>query len=165
MLEVSSKDLIPEVDLANHVGHAPEIHQSFNLHTRRQRSAKASTNLIQHSSYNVSSYKPTLHLQISGIETDAPFAKVDDAIFQGKWQELVGTELLFSDKGEVIGTVKNHIQMTRGELFTHDQFKEREVRMLEESMGKVSVFETALQLAEEKEKKSEDQSQNQEQST
>lgn len=36
-------------------------------------------------------------LQVSGLHTKAPLFKVDNDIYQGDWQKLVGTEVAFTD--------------------------------------------------------------------
>lgn len=67
--------------------------------------------------------KPTSEFQVAGLDHKHPLIKlsnnadinnsssssVDGKIYQGKWQSLVGTDMVFNDSGELIGVVREHI--------------------------------------------------------
>ncbi|CAM9016648.1 unnamed protein product [Wickerhamomyces anomalus] len=52
---------------------------------------------IPNNNFNTNSIPPTAKLQVSGLHTKAPLFKVDNDIYQGDWQKLVGTEVAFTD--------------------------------------------------------------------
>ncbi|SCU81652.1 LAFA_0C06370g1_1 [Lachancea sp. 'fantastica'] len=39
--------------------------------------------------------EPSASLQYSGLETNAPLVRIGDKVYEGSWQKLVGTELVF----------------------------------------------------------------------
>lgn len=52
---------------------------------------------IPKTNFNSSQIPPTAKLQISGLHTQHPLFKVDNDIYQGDWQKLVGTEVAITD--------------------------------------------------------------------
>jgi transcription factor C subunit 7 len=52
---------------------------------------------IPHSNFNTTQIPPTAKLQVSGLHTDRPLFKIDDDVYQGDWQKLVGTEVAITD--------------------------------------------------------------------
>lgn len=67
--------------------------------------------------------KPTSEFQVAGLDNKHPLIKlsnnadinnsssssVEGKIYQGKWQSVVGTDMVFNDSGELIGVVREHI--------------------------------------------------------
>lgn len=61
-------------------------------------------------------------LQIVGLETDKPLFRVGDQVYQGSWQDMVGTELYTDPStGEVIGKTQTRIQLEPGQLVEHGE--------------------------------------------
>ncbi|SCV03756.1 LAME_0H12970g1_1 [Lachancea meyersii CBS 8951] len=48
-----------------------------------------------------SEIEPNATLQYSGLETNAPLVKIGENFYEGSWQKLVGTELVFPDAAAV----------------------------------------------------------------
>ena len=85
-------------------------------------SATAAAPMALYSS-RVNVIKPTSELQVVGLDTDTPLVKlsnnadvanlsstsIDGKIYRGEWRPLVGTDMVFNDTGELVGTVREHI--------------------------------------------------------
>ena len=67
---------------------------------------------------------PAAQFQISELAVETPLIKltsnethvnrlaaIDGKILQTKWRQLVGTDLIFDDHGELVGQVKEHLQV------------------------------------------------------
>lgn len=79
----------------------------------------SSKNLIQPSSLfqitDIDHETPLMKLSNNNLNSDANttsmnnLAVVDGKIFQTKWLRLVGTDLIFDDYGEIVGSVREHL--------------------------------------------------------
>lgn len=48
-------------------------------------------------------------LQFSDLDKDQPFVRVSDQVFEGRWTDIVGTEVYATPQGEVIGVGKQRV--------------------------------------------------------
>jgi len=66
---------------------------------------------IPNNNFNTNTIPPTAKLQASGLHTKAPLFKVDNDIYQGDWQKLVGTEVAFTDDMEKSYVITDRIKL------------------------------------------------------
>ncbi|CCH41081.1 Transcription factor tau subunit [Wickerhamomyces ciferrii] len=66
---------------------------------------------IPNNNYNTNTIPATAKLQASGLHTQAPLFKVDNEIYQGDWQKLVGTEVAFTDDMEQKYVISDRIKL------------------------------------------------------
>lgn len=66
---------------------------------------------IPNNNFNTNTIPPTAKLQVSGLNTEAPLFRVDNEIYQGSWQKLVGTEVAFTDDMEESYVVTDRIKL------------------------------------------------------
>lgn len=66
---------------------------------------------IPNNNFNTNTIPPTAKLQVSGLHTEAPLFKVDNDIYQGDWQKLVGTEVAFTDDMEKKYVITDRIKL------------------------------------------------------
>ncbi|GMM35345.1 transcription factor TFIIIC subunit [Saccharomycopsis crataegensis] len=127
--------------------HAPSNRETFKKYVYEGEAGSSNNNPLITATASASQYTPTSKMQITGIGTGKPLAKIDNFLFQGDWKQLVGTELVFSEKGEVIAKVNNHIELIRGELITSEQFEARK----HDALAGMSLYRRALTIARERE--------------
>lgn len=47
--------------------------------------------------------------QVSGLETETPLFKIGDAIYQGSWSDIIGTEVFIQPDGQAIGKSRQRV--------------------------------------------------------
>ncbi|KAK9481005.1 TFIIIC subunit-domain-containing protein [Lipomyces japonicus] len=61
-------------------------------------------------------------VKIVGLHTDQPIISVGPRVYEGQWQDLIGTDMFFSQQGELIATTRKHIRLVPGKLVKKADF-------------------------------------------
>lgn len=101
--------------------------------------------------------KSSSHLQITDLNNKTPLIKlsnsnvntdndsinnlsvIDGNIYQTNWTKLVGTELVFDDYGELIGSVREHLKCDENIKVTSKNEKDKKDTEMADDDGEVKV--------------------------
>ncbi|KAK7203648.1 hypothetical protein BZA70DRAFT_296977 [Myxozyma melibiosi] len=63
----------------------------------------------------------TSDFQIVGLHTPRPLISLGSRVYEGEWEDLVGTNMLFSQDAELIATTRQQIKLHLGQLVRREE--------------------------------------------